>query len=88
MARRFNAREEAQRTALWDKFHETTLQFLALEQDVYVGEKGSNMYWFESDEYGKVVIYPKGDKIHLPARSKWIDGVEEWLKQNVIKEKF
>lgn len=88
MAKKFNAQERAHREKLWQRFHEVTGQLLGLEQDVYVGEKGSNMYWFDSDEYGKVVIYPKGDKIHLPARSKWIDGVEEWLKQNVIKEKF
>ena len=88
MAKRFNAKEEAQRGALWRKFHETTLQFLGLEQDVYFGVKGSGMYWFESSKYGKVVIYPKGDKIHLPDRAKWINGVEQWLKENIIIENF
>ena len=86
--RRFNAKEEAKRNALWDRFHAVTVQFLGYEQDVYVGAAGSGMYWIESDKYGKIVIYPKGDKIHLPDRREWVNGVEEWLKKNIINEKF
>lgn len=59
-----------------------------LEQVNSVGEKGSGMYWFESEKYGKVVIYPKGDKIHIPDRREWVNGVEECLKKNIINEKF
>ena len=86
--RKFNKAQERERSQLWQRFHEITLQFLGWEQDVYVGEKGSGMYWFESEKYGKVVIYPKGDKIHIPDRREWVTGVEEWLKNNIINEKF
>ena len=88
MAKKYNAHEIAEREKLWKRFNSVTGQLLGLEQEVYVGEQGSFMFWFESEKFGKVTIYPKGDKIHISKSNKWINGVENWLKENVIKEKF
>lgn len=59
-----------------------------MEEDVHEGASGSGMYWIESDKYGKVVMYPKGDKLQIVNTGRWVDGLEDWLKSNIITEKF
>lgn len=88
MAKRFSSGEQAERARKLYYFKTVLLQFLAYQEDVYPGLPGSGMYWFESDKFGKVILYPKGDKIHLPDARKWVNGLEAWLRENVITEKF
>lgn len=87
MANKFSKSEIRHRNILWKNFHKKTLQILALDEDVYEGPKGSGMYYFFSEKYGKIIIYPKGDRIHIPDSGSWIYGVDEWIDKNIVKLK-
>lgn len=76
-----------QRSSRLYKFKTVTLQLLGLDYDVYFGEPGKWMFYLYTSKYGKVTIYPKGDRIHLSGPNKWINGVDDWLYKNLIKEK-
>jgi len=88
MAKAYNSQQSAAREKRLRRFKSITLQVLALTEDVYEGKPGSGMYWIESSDFGKIVMYPKADRLHLVKKNKWMDRMESWLKQNIIKEKF
>jgi hypothetical protein len=39
-------------------------------------------YLFETEKYGRVVFYPKKDRIHLCKENKWISSGLQWLIKN------
>ena len=43
--------------------------------------------WHEIELFGKLIIYPKGDKLLITRSGEWKSGAVEWLKENVIIEK-
>ena len=86
MAKKFNQRENAEREKRWRYFNENVLPFLALEYDVR--QPNAACYIAEDTPKGNLTIYPKGDKIQLTDGSWVSEKIIDWLKKNIIKEKF
>lgn len=84
--KKYSKRDQDIRKARFVRFKKTTLQLLGLDYDVYAGPKNTYMYWFIHDKYGKVVIYPKSNKLHCEFGG-WDDDAVEFLNSYVIKEK-
>lgn len=80
-------KNKQQRNQNYFNFNKNTLQLLGLEYDVYKGDPGTFMYYFEHEIFGKITIYPKSDKLHISRQNKWIENAVKWLDENVIKEK-
>lgn len=84
--KKYGAKETAARNKRLRDFEKITLQFLAFEYDV--SQPNPACYKVENTPRGTLTIYPKGDKIQL-ANGGWIDrDIVNWLKKNIIKEKF
>lgn len=86
MAKKYNAAETAERNRRDNYFKDVALHFLAYERDVSINDKYS--YRFDDDKFGTIIIYPKGDLLLFTGTNKWKSGALDWLKQNIIKEKF
>lgn len=84
--KKYSKTEQIERNLRLSEFKSKTLQLLALDYDVYYGGSETYMYWFEHDILGKIVIYPKSDKIQFRS-GKWIDGAVDYLMTTIIKEK-
>ena len=65
-------------------FHDCLFQFLGIERDIYVNERGSfSIYdW----KHGKLNIFPKANKIYQPKNSKWIYDAEFFIRKNIIRD--
>lgn len=86
MAKKFSSSELRQREKRWREFNGLPLHYLSWEYDV----RQPNYYCYiaEATPKGNITIYPKGDKIQL-SDGTWINSdIINWLKKNIIKEKF
>ena len=86
MAKKYNAAETKERNRRDSYFRDVVLHFLAWENDVSVNDKYS--YRFDDEKHGTIIIYPKGDLLLFTGTNKWKSDAVEWLKENIIKEKF
>ena len=48
---------------------------------IYVDPVQKN-YLFETGKYGRIVFYPKSNKVHLCKENKWIKPGLQWLIKN------
>ena len=86
MAKKFDRAETKEREKRWGYFKENVLPFLALEYDV--SQPNAACYKALDTPKGCLTIYPKGDKIQLTDGSWVSKNIIDWLKRNIIKEKF
>lgn len=86
--KKFNRWEVEKRNKNWDFFISNILPCLAYENDVFSGDRNSGMFYFESEKFGKIVIYPKADRIHIVEKNRWENGVLYYLNNNILKEKI
>jgi len=84
--KRYSKSEQNARNLRYNRFRKNELQLLALDYDVYPGAKNTFMFWFIHEIYGKVIIYPKSNKLQTESGS-WHNDANYFLRKFIIKEK-
>ena len=83
--KKYSKTEQRERSKRLEYFEGLFLSVLAFENKT--GKNDEFSYWTETEKFGKLIIYPKGDKLLITRSGEWKSGAVEWLKENVIIEK-
>lgn len=68
------------------RFSNEIILKLHKSEDVISVESTEFSHIIKSKKYGKIIVYPKANKILICRLNKWVKGAVSWLYENIINK--
>src|SRR5688500_5492654 len=71
------------RALRWERFLEKVLPIIQKKSKATVVNEEQGSITFFHQAFGKLIVYPKANRILIAPENKWISGAYNWMRKNI-----